>query len=107
MHNLYDLSKLESGTGEIVETILAAGDFRIERIITLTPYSGPGEWYDQGLDEWVVLLQGTATLEFESGEKTELQSGDHIFIPAHKIHRVSLSSPDVACIWLAIHGKFK
>ncbi|MGA1199705.1 MAG: cupin, partial [Candidatus Latescibacterota bacterium] len=29
---------------------------------------------------------------------------DHILIPAHKKHRVTHTSTDPPCIWLAIHG---
>ena len=107
MDNLYDTTQIDTKKGELFETLLETGDLRIERIVTLTPYSGPGEWYDQEDDEWVVLLKGNAILEFESGEKTTMQPGDHIFIPSHKVHRVSWSSPGEVCIWLAVHGNLK
>jgi cupin 2 domain-containing protein len=107
MDNLYDTTKIDTKKGEVFETVLEAGEMRIERIVTQTPYSEPGEWYDQEQDEWVVLLKGSAILEFKSGGKTKLSPGDHLFIPSNKVHRVSWSSPGEVCIWLAIHGKFK
>ena len=91
----------------MIETLLSKGELRIERIVTLTPYSTPGEWYDQEQDEWVVLLKGTAELEYEDGKKKRMGAGDHLFIPARKIHRVSWSSHDEECIWLAVHGNLK
>ena len=105
--NLFDISGLETGPGEVFETLLSSGDFRLERIVTLTPYAEPGEWYDQELDEWVVLLQGSAVLEYKSGKTVEMRSGDHLFIPAHKVHRIKQSSAKESCIWLALHGKLK
>ena len=107
MNNLFDITTLKSDQGEIFEPILSKGKLRIERIVTLTPYAQPGEWYDQELDEWVVLLQGSAVLEYKSGETVKMRSGDHLFIPAHKVHRVKQSSAIGACIWLALHGNLK
>ncbi len=45
------------------------------------PIASPaGFWYDQDEDEWVVVLRGTATLEFAGGEQVELKAGDYLTI---------------------------
>lgn len=86
--------------------VLASGDgLRIERIISHGHTTPAGEWYDQDTDEWVVLLQGEATLEWEHGEPTRLSAGSAVFIAAHQRHRVTATTSDPPCVWLAVHGQ--
>ena len=74
----------------------------VERIISHGHYTPNGQWYDQDRDEWVLVLEGEASLGFENDIKVTLARGDHLFLPKNKKHRVlKTSSP---CIWLAIHG---
>lgn len=80
---------------------------KIERIISTGQTTPQGQWYNQDRDEWVVLLQGQATITYENGNTASLTSGDHLFIPAHQKHRVAYTSTDPPCIWLAVHGKLK
>ena len=47
-------------------------------------------------------MQGQATLEV-SGETLALGPGDHLFIPAHTLHRVLATSAEPPCLWLAVH----
>ncbi|OQX57952.1 MAG: hypothetical protein B5M52_06325 [Helicobacteraceae bacterium 4484_230] len=61
-----------------------------------------GEWYNQSEDEWVVLLEGEAQLEFTESAR-ELKKGDYLFIPAYTKHRVSRTSSNA--LWLAVHFK--
>ncbi len=42
---------------------------RIERIVSHRHASPPGFWYDQTADEWVMLAQGSAVLEFDDGRR--------------------------------------
>ena len=80
-------------------------NFRIERIISHGHTTPPGEWYDQTSSEWVLLLQGEATLEFEDpGEEVKIGAGDWLFIAPHRRHRVISTTSNPPCIWLAIHG---
>ena len=89
---------------ELVETILEHDSLRIERIVSHGHASPPEYWYDQQQHEWVLLLQGEATLLFEDGsEKISLRAGDAINIPAHKRHRVEWTTPQQPTVWLAIH----
>jgi cupin 2 domain-containing protein len=87
--------------------ILATGqNLRIERIISCGQTTPPDEWFDQDLNEWVVLLQGEATLMYEDSTQFSLTAGDHLLIPAHCRHRVEFTSVEPPCIWLAVHANF-
>jgi cupin 2 domain-containing protein len=87
---------------EIFTTLLQASGVRIERIVSHGHQSPPGFWYDQPTNEWVLVLQGAAKIEFEGGI-VELGPGNFIDIPAHRKHRVAWTTPDEPTIWLALH----
>ena len=74
---------------------------KIQRIVSESYSSPAGFWYDQDEDEWVVVLRGKATLEFEGGELVRMQEGDYVTIPRHLKHRVQQT--DAKTIWLAVH----
>jgi len=76
---------------------------RIERIVSQSHSSPIGFWYDQLESEWVIVLRGYATLEFEGGKLITMKEGDHLAIPSHAKHRISQTGPDT--IWLAVHVK--
>ena len=73
----------------------------IERIVSQSHSSPPGFWYDQEEDEWVIVVRGEASLEFEGGELVRMNAGDHVMIPRHVRHRVQRTDPNT--IWLAVH----
>lgn len=75
----------------------------IERIVSRGHTSPDTGWYDQARREWVMLLRGAASLEFEDGAEVMLRTGDYLDIPAHARHRVTWTAPDVETIWLAVH----
>jgi cupin 2 domain-containing protein len=95
---LTDLSAPD--TGEDFQTLLRRGGVHIERIFS-SPRPEPTR-YDQAHDEWVLLLQGQATLDV-AGESVRLGPGDHLLIPAHCPHRVLSTSDTPRCVWLAVH----
>lgn len=74
---------------------------KIQRIVSHAHSSPPGFWYDQTGDEWVIVLRGHATLEFEDGKLIRMNAGDHFLIPSRAKHRVNRTGP--ATIWLAVH----
>jgi cupin 2 domain-containing protein len=74
---------------------------KIERIVSQSYSSPPGFWYDQNDDEWVIVVRGEATLEFEEGELVRMKTGDYVTIPRHVKHRVQQT--DAKTIWLAVH----
>jgi len=98
--NLPDASKAEQ-----LETLCKSAGFRVERIVSAGQCSPEGFWYDQNWDEWVVMLRGGATLQLQDPEQTlYLATGDWIFLPAHRKHRVESCSKEPPAIWLAVHG---
>ena len=102
MHNLFaNISR--DAAGEECLALVDAGTARIERIVSHGQRSPEGFWYDQDRAEWVVVLQGRATIRFDDGELVDLQPGDFLDIPAHRRHRVEHTSTDEATIWLAVH----
>ncbi len=86
---------------EIFDTILQNKNFKIERIVSYGQTSPAGFWYDQEENEFVLLLDGEAKIEFEDGNIT-LNKGDYLLIPKHKKHRVSYTLPNKSTVWLAI-----
>lgn len=85
---------------EVVTSILHGRNFHAEHISSFGVSSPPDFWYVQDLPEWVALLQGTASIEFQEGT-LQLTAGDYLIIPEHLKHRVSATSADAS--WLAIH----
>jgi cupin 2 domain-containing protein len=89
---------------ELFETLLAVPGVRIERIVSRGHASPEGFWYDQDMDEWVVLLKGAARLQFQDSDTLlEMSPGTHVLIPAHQKHRVAWTDPTQPTIWLAVH----
>ncbi len=88
---------------ELFDTLHCAGGLRIERIVSAGQCSPPGFWYDQDESEWVVIIQGRATIQFETdAQPVELSAGSYLNIPAHVKHRVASTSPTEETVWLAV-----
>ncbi len=103
LRNLFEIP-VSDIDDELTEN-LVEGNTRIERIISTGQTTPAGQWLDQEFDEWVVLLNGQATLLFEDNEEIKLTKGDYILIKAHEKHRVTYTSAEPPCVWLAVHGK--
>lgn len=89
---------------ERFDTLLQAGTCRLERIVSIGHATPAGEWYDQDWDEWVSLLQGQAGLRLANEDAVRiLAPGDHVWIPAHRRHRVEWTSENPPAVWLALH----
>ena len=102
--NIYETDKLpDIKEKELFEEIFESERFLLERIISNGWNRIDDQWYDQKNDEWVLLMKGNATIEFENKPITELNEGDYLFIPAHCRHKVIHTSSKPPCIWLAIH----
>jgi cupin 2 domain-containing protein len=56
--------------------------------------------FDQDHDEWVLVLDGAATLHVD-GETVDLASGDWLVIRAHQPHRIVAVTQGTS--WLAVH----
>ncbi len=89
---------------EVFEVLLQTGQFKLERIISRGHVTPAGEWYDQNLSEWVLLLAGAARIVLADPAQTiELKPGDWLNIAAHRRHRVEWTDPDQPTVWLALH----
>lgn len=93
---------ITSDKEEVFEEIFRQGNFRIEKIFSNGQASAEGFWYDQQEDEWVMLLEGSAAIEYENQHIIEMHGGDYLFIPARTKHRVKWTSNEPGCIWLAV-----
>ncbi|MFY9640536.1 MAG: cupin domain-containing protein [Rhodomicrobium sp.] len=102
--NVFEGVHADACEHERTSEILALRGLKIERIVSTGQASPPGFWYDQGWDEWVMILKGAAGLRFEkeAGARA-LAAGDYVFIPAHARHRVDWTSADEPTVWLAVH----
>jgi cupin 2 domain-containing protein len=87
---------------ELFTTLLEQPGVRIERIVSYGQASPEGFWYDQDHDEWVIVLQGAARLQFED-RTVEMNRGDFVHIRDHEKHRVEWTTPHEPTIWLAVH----
>jgi cupin 2 domain-containing protein len=86
---------------ELVEVFTESESVRIERIISDGHGSPEGFWYDQDQHEWVMVVSGSAVLEFED-ETVALEAGGYLLIPAHKKHRVKSTAASEKTVWIAV-----
>ena len=94
----------EKMTEEMTETLSETRDVRIERIVSNGHASPSGFWYDQTMNEYVILLRGRAGLLIDGEQKARVMGpGDYVDIPAHVKHRVEWTDPDHETVWLAVH----
>ena len=89
---------------ETVDILLEQDGLRIERIISWHHTTPSDFWYDQDEDEWLVLLEGTASLRYDPAQSNislrPLHKGEPLLIPAHVRHQVAQTS--APAIWLCI-----
>jgi cupin 2 domain-containing protein len=94
--NIYDYITPQSG--ETFTSLLEHKNIKINRIVSSDTLDETE--YIQEEDEWLVLLEGQATLLLNNEKKT-LVNGDTLFIPA-KIHHRVLSTKN-GTVWLTVH----
>ena len=94
--NLYDYFTPESG--ENFTTLLEHKNIKINRIVSASNVKSTE--YIQDEDEWLVLIEGKATLLVNKEEKI-LQKGDTLFIPAKTPHTVLKT--EEGTVWLTVH----
>ena len=89
---------------ELFDTICSTDTVKIERIVSKGHASPKGFWYDQDRNEFILVVQGSAGLKFESEEDVVvLRAGDYLNIRAHAKHRVEWTDSACETIWLAVH----
>ena len=94
--NLYEYLTPESG--ENFTTLLEHKNIKINRIVSASNVRSTE--YIQDEDEWLVLIEGKATLLINKEEKI-LQKGDTLFIPAKTPH--SVLKTEEGTVWLTVH----
>src|SRR3546814_5312272 len=72
---------------------------RSTRTDTLLPYTT----LFRSHDEWVLLLKGAAGLWIDGEGESTLRPGDHVLIPARRLHRVLWTARDEPTLWLGVH----
>jgi cupin 2 domain-containing protein len=92
----------DAGPQELFTELLSTGGVRIERIVSFGQSSPDGFWYDQPGNEWILLLEGAATLAFPEKPSIDLVPGDYLNLPAGCRHRVEKTAPNVRTVWLAV-----
>ncbi len=98
--SLHEGAALEQGAESFVE-LARAGGARVERIASRAVTDG--EWYEQAWPEFVLLVAGSAKLEFADGSRREMKPGDWALLPALCRHRVAWTDPAGETLWLAVH----
>ncbi|GLQ30841.1 cupin domain-containing protein [Litoribrevibacter albus] len=101
MSSIFDKIPSELPT-EVFEDIISHQGVRIERILSHGHTSPESGWYDQEEHEWVLVLKGAGTVEFEDGSSVTLEPGEYLNIPAHTRHKVSWTDPNQVTLWLAV-----
>ncbi len=101
MKNLFD-GIPERAPEELFTELLRAEGVRIERIVSFGQRSPEGFWYEPRGGEWVLLLEGSATIGFADGASVALLPGDHLNLPAGTRHRVVKTDENVRTVWLAV-----
>lgn len=99
MMNFFSRDKLPKRGFETFDTLHSSNGLTIKRIVSNRLIDG--EWYDQREDEWVILVNGSAILEFKDNTLLKMEAGDYLLLEAHISHRVKETSEDA--LWLAIH----
>lgn len=84
---------------ELTTVLAESENVRIERIISTGQTS---DWYDQTETEFVVLIDGSAVIDFESGRTVAMSKGDTLTIAPHERHKVSFTSSEPPCVWLCV-----
>lgn len=84
--------------GEELDSVLALPGVAVEQILS-GELAEPVD-YRQEHDEWVVLLEGRATLVVD-GDDVDLAAGEWLFLPAGVEHRLLSTAPGSS--WLALH----
>lgn len=94
--NIYDY--ITPQNGETFTTLLSHKNIKINRIVSSDALDETE--YIQKEHEWLVLLEGEATLLVDKEERN-LRKGDTLFIPAQTPHRVLHTQKGT--VWLTVH----
>jgi cupin 2 domain-containing protein len=105
MENIFNTDREIDITKEVFVELFKNNNCVVEKIISTGQNTNENEWLEEDGDEWVILLQGTSELKFFNGEYCKMKPGDYLLIPSNTKHRVTSTSVNPPCIWLAVHIK--
>ena len=94
--NIHDYILPQSG--ETLTSLLEHKNIKINRIVSSDELNETE--YIQKEHEWLVLLEGEATLLLDNKER-KLTKGDTLFIPSNTPHRVLHTQSGT--VWLTVH----
>ena len=103
-NGLYDIDALDFNVlqSEHFLDLLVYKNIKIERIVSCGHVT-KDEWLQQSNLEWVVVVQGEACVKYDNGDEFYLSSGTSLSIAPFQKHKVTYTSTNPVCIWLAIH----
>ncbi len=99
-YNIYEKINIDRKDEQFFE-IFKNKTIKIEKIVSNGQASLENFWYEQKENEYILLLEGFAILEFEDFE-VELKKGDCLNINSMQRHRVKFTSQDEPTIWFAV-----
>lgn len=99
-YNIFDEIPVDKSEERFFE-IFKNEIIKIEKIVSNGQKSPQNFWYEQEKNEFVLVLEGFAIVEFEDFE-VELKKGDCLNIKAYQKHRVKFTSLDETTIWFAV-----
>jgi cupin 2 domain-containing protein len=99
-YNIFDKVFVEKKEEQLFE-IFKNETIKVEKIVSNGQKSPENFWYEQEKSEYILLLCGSAILEFEDFE-IDLKKGDCLNIKARQKHRVKFTSLDEPTIWFAV-----
>ncbi|MBL3520153.1 cupin [Aliarcobacter lanthieri] len=99
-YNIFDEILIDKNEEQFFD-IFKNEKIKIEKIVSNGQKSPENFWYEQEQNEYILLLEGFAILEFENFE-VKLQKGDCLNIKSMQKHRVKFTSLDEPTIWFAV-----
>ncbi|CAM3923027.1 cupin domain-containing protein [Arcobacter cloacae] len=99
-YNIFDEIPVDKSEERFFE-IFKNEIIKIEKIVSNGQKSPQNFWYEQEKNEFVLVLEGFAIVEFEDFE-VELKKGDCLNIKAYQKHRVKFTSQTEPTIWFAV-----
>jgi len=102
LDNIFDHLAVRTND-EAFTQLLSRPGARIERIVSHGHVTPVGTPFNQNHDEWVLLLRGSAGLWVDGDGERDLRPGDHMLIPARRLHRVTRTAENEPTVWLAVH----
>ena len=89
---------------QFIESLLKKRNFNLTRIVSKGQATPEGQWDEQDMDEWFMVVKGSAGLKFKGEDEIRvMNSGDYIILPAHCPVKVEWTDQEQETIWLALH----